>query len=257
MVTQEERIRLKKRSEEIAIQLREHEDIYDKHIKESRRLLEIAEKQYQESLIKSTDKINETKFAQIEKSGKLLQKWGLVDVNKICARLKRDYKGVIKSPTYIQNCCKKINPNWVQTAKHDGTRGKRSQRTSSTAAYGMEPQTQISEPTTEQDNQYVEAVKRELITDKRIEELVILWTGKSHAAQGEIVSRTPKGKHWSQILVEESKDYMRKLAHQMTDSDLDVRLEDLRIFENVRRAFSDIVYEVRESRKKNESLRSI
>ena len=47
------------------------------------------------------------------------------------------------------------------------------------------------EALTPQETRYVQAVRRELINDERIEELIILWTGRDHAGQGEIVSRIP------------------------------------------------------------------
>src|SRR5919106_189900 len=86
--------------------------------------------------------------------------------------------------------------------------------------------------------------KSDLISDKLISELVYLWTGKDGVEQRKIFARTPNGKQWAQVLAEESTDYMRQTALRMTDSGLIARLHDMRVLENLRSIFSDVLYEV-------------
>ena len=98
----------KKRLEEIVQEIKQNEKQYEKLIEEGRKAIEVRE-------------IDDKTTGQIIlEAGIFLQEHNLEQLDRICARLKRDFKGVIKSPGYIQNCCP---IEWRQT-KHSGVKGK-------------------------------------------------------------------------------------------------------------------------------------
>ena len=98
----------KKRLEEIKQEIEQNIAQYEKLIEEGRKAIEVREIE------------DKTKGQIILEAGIFLQKHNLEQLDRICARLKRDFKGVVKSPMYIQNCCP---PQWRQT-KHSGVKGK-------------------------------------------------------------------------------------------------------------------------------------
>jgi hypothetical protein len=237
-----------KRSEEIAIEIKENERLYEKTIQESKKIIELQEKEYQHLLSKASL----TKKQQLIKAGKILEKYKLVEREKISGKLQRDFKGYI-APGTIRKAVMEEGLEWTHKAKgHPGNTGGRTKPIS----YNVTDQTTTTKPLTKDETQYVQAVERELITDQTIQRLIYEWTNKSTAQQGQVVDRTPKGKHWSNVLAEESTDFMRQLAYQMTISALGRRLEDIRIIKNIADKFGDILYEVYETRKKTESLES-
>jgi hypothetical protein len=89
-----------------------------------------------------------------------------------------------------------------------------------------------------------------------LDALLFEWTNKTLAEQGNIIRRTPKGSHWTKLLVEESRDHMLELAKQMTNSAITHTLNDLRNLRNVADAFGDILYEEQELRKRRDSILS-
>jgi hypothetical protein len=241
----------KKRSEEIGIEIKQSEYEYNRYLDEAKRALDIKQRFYEHEINKLSKDIDQFKYHTVIKAGKILERTGLVERNKICAKLKRDLKGYV-SRARIYESCLAHDKKWIDTTtKHKGSNQYMARRADISSS-----QEQETEPPTPQDKQYVEAVERELITDQTIQKLIYEWTNKTTADQGAVLDRTPKGKHWSNILAEESSDFMRQLAYQMTISALGRRLEDIRIIKNIADKFGDILYEVYETRKKTESLES-
>lgn len=238
----------RKRSQEIAFEIRENEKLYEKTVQESKKIIELQEKEYQHLLSKASL----TKTQQLLKAGKILEKFKLVDREKISGKLQRDFKGYIATGT-IRRVVMEEGLQWTHKAKgHPGNTGKAKAKAISSLVTDQE-----AKPLTEQESQFKEAVERELITDQTIQRLIYEWTNKTTAEQGQVIERTPKGKHWSIVLAEESADFMRDLAYQMTPSGLPRRLEDIRIIKNVADKFGDVLYEVLETRKKTEAMESV
>jgi hypothetical protein len=101
---------------------------------------------------------------------------------------------------------------------------------------------------------YVKEFYHEQIRNLLTHALIYEWTGKSQAEQGDIISRTHKGMHWSRLLVKESQDNFLKVAMRMTTSDVTATLNDLRVLRNVADTFGDILYEEQHLRKRQDNV---
>jgi len=112
------------------------------------------------------------------------------------------------------------------------------------------------EPPTEYQKQSNLADKREHRRDHMMMDLVHEFTDKDNADQGAILQKTPKGSDWRKLLVDESKPYVFKVAKQMTDSEIAFSIYEIRTLVTVAKAFSDILYEERETRDRNKELNS-
>lgn len=116
--------------------------------------------------------------------------------------------------------------------------------------------TEDQEPSTEQEKEFVKAVKTGIEYDERVAGLIFYWTDKSLEEQGRILSTTTKGMNWRKKLAEDSKDHMLKLAKQMTDNAVSRTLNDLRTLSELGNAFGDILYDEQELRERNKGLSS-
>lgn len=240
-----------KRSQELAVQIQENEAIYNKQLQESKRIIDLQNKEYEFQVAQSItaqSNLGRTKAQQVEKAGKILERYKLVDKERISTKLSKDFKGYI-DPSTVRDVCSPLG--WtLKSNQRPGNAGPK-QRADFLAKQGQQ---QSLTPLTPQEKQYIEAHEREIIQDKLISKLVYEWTNKDTADQGRIIDKTPKGTHWSKLLVEESIDYMRETAYKMTPTALHGRLEDIRIIRNLADKLGDVLYEVYETRKKTEEL---
>jgi hypothetical protein len=88
-------------------------------------------------------------------------------------------------------------------------------------------------------------------------DLIYEWTDKNFAAQGRIISETPKGSSWRKLFVERSEGYMFKLAKRMTTYELSWTLNTITEIHDLGERFSDILQEERELRKRKDKTFSV
>jgi hypothetical protein len=116
----------------------------------------------------------------------------------------------------------------------------------------------MEEPAIKQkEDEYIKVQNDECRRMIMIREFEKLLTGKDSADFGRIISETPKGFDWRRRLTDESRDHMFILARQMTDSDIDKNLNDMRTICCLVERFSDVLYEELERREKQKSILSI
>jgi len=242
----------RKRSEETAIEIKEHDIEYTKLLKECQKLAELKARQYDRELESLNTSKGKTHQEIILKLGRYLARYQFKDQQyKISAKLKRDLKGFIhRSSVYKYALPEWRDQSWKQ---NPSGRNQHNRATTSNLSLGS----RSTEPLTTEDKRYLEAHERETIRNELIDKIVQEWTGVNKNQIPEIADRTAKGKHWAQTLLQESTNYMKDICFKMTISALHGTLEDLRILEILRGGFSDIALEVYEQRKKTESFESV
>ena len=112
-------------------------------------------------------------------------------------------------------------------------------------------------PLTEREWQYIESHERDYLMQKLMLDLIYEWTDKDFAAQGRIISETPKDSNWRKLFVERSEGYMFKLAKRMTTAELNWTLNTITEIHDLGARFSDILQEERELRKRRDKTFSV
>jgi hypothetical protein len=233
-----------KRSEEIAIALREGEKAFRQYIEESIKAIRLETQKYEYEVNGLSSKLRESKTEKAIHAGKILATGILRDnPGLICRTLQKEYRGYIDR-TVIWEACKRYNPDWVA----ERTGFNRRKRTKLGSQFLNIP------ALTEQEKQYIEAFERETIRDKTMAKLVYEFTNIDTAGQGRIIMDTPKGSDWRQRFADKAQNYMIQISKQMTDSQVGTTLSDIRTVREIASAFSDILYEELEIRKKKGEL---
>jgi hypothetical protein len=246
-----------KRSEQIAIEIQQNEKAYNLFIEEKKRLIEIKEKEYENNVGKLTQSNEKFKSEIVIEAGKILEKTGLVAIQKICGKLKRDLKGYV-SNTRVYEVCIQHDSDWLDNK--DGRHGKNkgaNQYTSQAGQSILSTKTGLTdepESLTPQEQQFVQAHEQEYLRNQQLTQLVFSWTGKSNADLGRIIHATPKGMHWARKLLEESRDHIITKIKQMTDSDVAKTSEDLSVAKILFDGIADMCYEEHEQRKRKAEM---
>jgi hypothetical protein len=84
--------------------------------------------------------------------------------------------------------------------------------------------------------------------------LIDNWTGKDFDEQAKIMRGMSYGSGYFKKLLDESRDHMFKVSKQMTDSEINKTLNELREISFMAQGFGDILYQERELRKRKEKI---
>jgi hypothetical protein len=101
------------------------------------------------------------------------------------------------------------------------------------------------------------AGREEYERDVLVNLLVENWTGKDFDQQIALYSKSKingYGSNWYKKLLHESRDHMFKISKQMTDSQINKTLNDLREISFMAGGFGDILYQEGELRKRKEKI---
>jgi hypothetical protein len=109
----------------------------------------------------------------------------------------------------------------------------------------------------QKEEEYIKVQNDECRRMIMIREFEKLLTDKDSADFGRIISETPKGSDWRKRLIDESRDHMFILARQMTDSDINKNLNDMRTIGCMAERFGDVLYEELVRREKQKSMLTI
>jgi hypothetical protein len=237
-------------SAEIAIEITEDQKEYDNAVEESKRAIELEVKR-----LKNAIEHNEHfKRKIVQRIGKLLERSGLVRLNRISTKITNDFRGYISRDHIMRS----VDPRWKRPYTTPKDHGRHSRKQNNQA---QNQNNQLSEPEqqplTQQELDYIKAHEDEFKRMHIVDELIELWTGKSFAEQSQISHDTPKGTDWRKKLIEESRDHMIKLSKQMTDSYVNGTLNDMRLIGYITNAFGDILYEERELRDKKSKIEGV
>ena len=108
-----------KRSEEIAIQIKEHERLYDEHVEEAKRIIDLQQKEYNRLIEQAKNQENKgkkTKTQYILSAGKMLERYKVVPRDRISGKLQRDFKGHIDG-RHIRNIIRQNGLEWTYKPK--------------------------------------------------------------------------------------------------------------------------------------------
>jgi len=233
----------KKTSSEIAVEIRESEREYQAALEESKKAIEIEEKRLKAAAERNT----EFKYAIVQRMGKMLERSGLVQVDRISTRITHDFKGYIARLT-VQNASES---RWKRQYTTPPDHGRHTRK------YKIDTVQAETTELTQQEREYVKAHEDEYKRETLLNELIELWTGTDSEAQGAIIQQTPKGSDWRKRLITQSKDHMIKLAKQMTDTYVNGTYNDMRMVSMLASAFGDVLYEERELRERKKKIEGI
>jgi hypothetical protein len=96
--------------------------------------------------------------------------------------------------------------------------------------------------------------REEYERDILINLLIENWTGKDFDQQAKIMRGMSYGSAYHKKLLDESRDHMFKISKQMTDSQINKTLNDLREISFMAGGFGDILYEESKLRKKKAKM---
>ena len=164
--------------------------------------------------------------------------------NNICLELKRSFKGLIKR-SWIEVCSQ---PEWRQT-KNSGLDGKR--KISPRAAYRK---TEEDKQLTEYEKQYVKVHEEKIKCNEHMEALIDYYLNLTKEEKTHIISRTPNGSDYQKALIEKARDNMLRIAKRLNDADIGQTLSDIRFLEKIHAAYTEIVYEELQLRKRNKEM---
>jgi len=233
-------------SGEIALEITEGQKEYDNAVQESKRAIELEVKRLQGAI----EHNEQFKSKIVLRIGKLLERSGLVRLNRISTKITNDFRGYI-SRGHVMRA---VDPRWKRPYATPADHGKHTRKLHLQLS---QPNQQEQQPLTQQELDYIKAHEDEFKRMHIVDELIELWTGKTFAEQSQISHDTPKGTDWRKKLIEESRDHMIKLSKQMTDSYVNGTLNDMRLIGYITNAFGDILYEERELRDKKSKIEGV
>ncbi len=227
-------------AQEKGVEIQRHEAEYYRRVKEDIKLIELQSKEVETS-----------KSEAIIARGADIIRWRLVDTDKICAKLKRDFKGTI-NPKYIHDVIHEAgHTDWLQTKfTHKSYKGK-------TGGWGTPSSVEREPVLSKQEQEFLQTYKDQRERDKNLLALLQSWTGKHLVEQAKIISETPKGSDWRKTLVEKSNEYMLRASLQMSDTQVIRTLNDLRTLQYVAEKLGEMLYEQHEVRQTKNQLASV
>jgi len=230
-----------KTSGEIAIEIRDTEKAYNKAVEESKRAIEMEERRLKTAIERNA----QFKYKIVKRLGKMLERSGLVKLDRISTRITNDFRGYIARLTVQQAC----EPRWKRAYRTPPDHGRHTRKlrdeTSST-------ESKLSEPLTPTEEQFLQSFEDGHKRDKKVDEMVELLTNKSFAELYRIRASADQNKEdWRKALLNASKDYMTTTAAQMNDTDVNGTLNDMRTLEVLADGYGDILYTERERRLKH------
>jgi hypothetical protein len=231
----------KYKHQEIGEQIVENEKIYNDILDETKNGVIQQDKEIEGK----TKLLNLFKKKQIIRLGRALERSGM-EPSKISAKLKSDLEGIINRSS-IYAVCKEAFPHWTDKNYTHNISGKN-------RPPHIAPQETEDETETEQQKEYIKHTNEDIKKDENIDSLLVYMSGLSIQEQANLQVNTPRGQSWRNVLIEQSKANMFKLARRMTKTYINILIQDLRTLNAMSATFSDILYEERELRNRNAAL---
>jgi hypothetical protein len=219
---------------------------YERLVKKGRKKIELKEREYNNNKVCSlSNDIDNTKKQIIQEAGKFLETYLMPHLkDKICLQLKHSFKGLIK-PIWIEIYSQ---PKWRQT-KHSGVNGK--SKISPRAAFRKAVE---EKPLTEFEEQFVKVHEQKEYHNEYVEALIDYYLDLTEEEKTHIISKTPKGSDYQKALIEKAKDNMLRIAKRLNDADIGPNLSDIRFLGKIHPAYTEIVYEELQLRKRNKEI---
>jgi hypothetical protein len=239
----------KKRLEQIAMEIEEKQAQFDKLIEEGMKILEISEREYQNTIENAEIKLTKSRKQIILEAGHYLEN-NLEIVpnnskNEICKMLKERFKGII-NPTNIWFHCPE---EWKSAIKVElGRRGGIASQISSKISSNN------AKPLTEYEEKYVAIHEEKIHRNEHIEALINDFLGLTPAQQSEISGAAPKGTDRIKLLIEHGYPNMLRIAKGLNDADIPALLGAIRNLRAILSKMGDVVLAEYEQRKKKQGM---
>lgn len=238
----------KKRLEQIAIEIEEKQTQFDKLVEEGMKILELSEREYQNTIGNAEMKLSKSRKQIILEAGHYLEK-NLEIVpnnskNEICRMLKRKFKGIINPTTIWYNCPE----SWKSAGHVDAGKVGALNRYRNSSDFSIE------KPLTEYEEKYVAVHEEKIHRNEHIEALINDFLGLTPEQQSEISGAAPKGTDRIKILIEHGYPNMLRIAKGLNDADIPALLGDIRNLRAILSKMGDVVLAEYEQRKKKQGM---
>jgi hypothetical protein len=244
--------KLKRSSEQIAIEIEEKEAHFEKMIEEHKKILELTQREYTNIVRSAETKLIKSKKDIILEAGRYLE--NNLDIvknnspNYICRRLKEKFKGII-SPTQIWYHCpdKWKSVGYVTSGRKGGL---------NKSSSGLEnPSRENEEPLTEYEQKYVELHEQKVHHNENMQALIDYYLGMTEEQKTIIFGKVKrKGSEFHNALLDEAYNNMLRIVKSLNDADIPALLADIRFLKTILTKVADMALTEHEQRKRNKDM---
>jgi hypothetical protein len=243
----------RKRLDQIVIEIEEKEANFDKLIEEHKKILELTQREYTNTVRDAETKLKKSKKDIILEAGKYLENnLEIVKNNspdQICRMLKQKFKGIINPSTIWFYSPDK----WKSAGKSDA--GRRGASVTNSRFAGIPANSEEEEePLTEYEKQYVKVHDDKVHHNEHMEALIDYYLGLTEQEKTDIISKITKGSDYQKALIERARDNMLRIAKRLNDADIGPNLNDIGFLGKIHAAYTEIVYNELQLRKRNKEI---
>lgn len=241
----------KKRLEQIAIEIEDKQAEFAKIVEESKKILELTEREYNNTISGAETKLFKTRKQVIHDTGKFLENNLEIVTNNsldhISRMIKKEFKGILKPNTVHHNCPDKWKSAIHAKAGKIGAGVSNSNR-------GIRSGNK-SKPLTEYEQQYVNLHNEKVTRNTHIVALIDGFLGLTESEKTAVFAKVQQtGSKFHNALINEAYNNLLRIVKTLNDPDIPALLDDIRFLKQILDKVSEMALQEHEIRKNKTSM---